>query len=195
MDGFRKVVDGNGMLFANPIPEEFSLPKEMIDAAIDQAVKEAAKQGIYGHANTPFILAKIKELTQGNSLPANRGLIESNVAMAACVATEYSKLLQTTAHLSNHFHKALYRQPISPGGSTSSTSASENKLEIASGRTQRAVSESEGLSTTNGKPKALTKKHSFGTSTTESHSPELVDSQPVRNLIWNILPKKFCRRC
>jgi len=43
MDGFRKVVDGNGMLFANPIPEEFSLPKEMIDAAIDQAVKEAAK--------------------------------------------------------------------------------------------------------------------------------------------------------
>jgi pseudouridylate synthase / pseudouridine kinase len=80
-----------GMLFANPIPEEFAMQKADIDAAIDQAVQEAAEQGFHGHANTPFILSRIKELTHGNSLPANRALIESNVAMAAKVAVELSK--------------------------------------------------------------------------------------------------------
>jgi pseudouridine-5'-phosphate glycosidase/pseudouridine kinase len=79
------------MLFANPIPEQFAMQKAEIDAAIDQAVLEAAEQGFHGHANTPFILSKIKELTHGNSLPANRALIESNVAMAAKVAVELSK--------------------------------------------------------------------------------------------------------
>ena len=122
-EGLRNVVDGNGMLFANPIPEEFSLPKEMIDRAIDQAVKEAADRGIYGHANTPFILAKIKELTAGNSLPANRALIESNVAMAANVAAEYSKLLQTMPHLKNFSSEAVYRKPIPPPATAAHPSA------------------------------------------------------------------------
>ncbi|KAE9382042.1 hypothetical protein N431DRAFT_552004 [Stipitochalara longipes BDJ] len=80
-----------GMLFANPIPEEFALQKAEIDAAINRAVQEAAEQGFHGHANTPFILSRIKELTHGNSLPANRALIESNVAMAAKVAVELTK--------------------------------------------------------------------------------------------------------
>jgi pseudouridine-5'-phosphate glycosidase/pseudouridine kinase len=81
-----------GMLFANPVPEEFAMQKADIDAAIDQAVQEAAEQGFHGHANTPFILSRIKDLTHGNSLTANRALIESNVAMAAKVAVELSKL-------------------------------------------------------------------------------------------------------
>lgn len=80
------------MLFANPIPEEYSIAKAEIDIVINQAVQEAAEQGFHGHANTPFILARIKELTKGNSIPANRALIESNVAMAAKVALELSKL-------------------------------------------------------------------------------------------------------
>jgi len=78
----------SGMLFANPIPEKFSIPKVEIDIAINQAVQEAADQGIHGHANTPFILARIKDLTKGNSIPANRALIESNVEMATRVAVE-----------------------------------------------------------------------------------------------------------
>lgn len=82
----------SGLLFANPIPEEFSIPNNEITFAIDQAVKEAAEQGYHGHANTPFVLARIKELTKGNSLPANRALIESNVAVATRVAVELSKL-------------------------------------------------------------------------------------------------------
>lgn len=85
------------MLFANPIPEKFALQKAEIDAAIEQAVQEAADQGFHGHTNTPFILSRIKELTQGNSLPANRALIESNVAMAAKVAVELSKLKDSSA--------------------------------------------------------------------------------------------------
>jgi pseudouridine-5'-phosphate glycosidase/pseudouridine kinase len=80
------------LLFANPIPEEYSIAKAEIDIVINQAVQEAAEQGFHGHANTPFILARIKELTKGNSIPANRALIESNVAMAAKVALELSKL-------------------------------------------------------------------------------------------------------
>lgn len=51
-------------------------------------MQEAAEQGFHGSANTPFILSRIKDLTKGNSLPANRALIESNVAMAAKVAVE-----------------------------------------------------------------------------------------------------------
>lgn len=82
----------SGLLFANPIPETHSIPKEDIDAAINQAVQEAADQGFHGHRNTPFILARIKELTQGNSIPANRALIESNVRMATKVAVELAKL-------------------------------------------------------------------------------------------------------
>ncbi|KUJ18684.1 uncharacterized protein LY89DRAFT_732237 [Mollisia scopiformis] len=87
-----------GLLFANPIPEEYSIPKLEIDEAINQAVREATEQGFHGHANTPFILSKIKELTKGNSIPANRALIESNVAMAAQVAVELSKISIRTRH-------------------------------------------------------------------------------------------------
>lgn len=84
--------DPSGMLFANPLPEEFSIPKFEIDTAIDQAVKEAAEQGYHGHSNTPFILSRIKELTKGGSIVANRGLIHSNVTMATFVAIELAKL-------------------------------------------------------------------------------------------------------
>lgn len=82
----------SGFHFANPIPDEFSIPKSEIDHAIDQAVLEAAEQGFLGHSNTPFILARIKELTKGNSVAANRSLIESNVKMATKVAVELSRL-------------------------------------------------------------------------------------------------------
>jgi hypothetical protein len=82
-----------GVLLGNPIPEEFSIPMAEMNIAIDAAIKEAAEKGFTGHANTPFILSKIKELTDGKSLPANRALIESNVARAARIAVEFSKLL------------------------------------------------------------------------------------------------------
>ena len=67
------------------------MQKAEIDNAINQAVQEADEQGFHGHANTPFILSRIKELTHGRSLLANSALIGSNVAMAAKVAVELSK--------------------------------------------------------------------------------------------------------
>ncbi|TVY75630.1 Pseudouridine-metabolizing bifunctional protein [Lachnellula suecica] len=91
-DSQRFTRSESGLLFANPIPEEFSIPKAEIDVAINQAVEEAAQQGFHGHSNTPFILSRIKELTQGSSIPANRALIESNVTMATKVAVELAKL-------------------------------------------------------------------------------------------------------
>ncbi|KAJ8071692.1 hypothetical protein OCU04_002009 [Sclerotinia nivalis] len=100
----------SGFHFANPIPEEFSIPKSEIDYAIDQAVQEAAEQGFHGHRNTPFILARIKELTKGNSVAANRALIESNIRMATRVAIELSRLRSDETESWNNASKVL-RQP------------------------------------------------------------------------------------
>lgn len=81
----------SGIHFANPVPEEYSIPRAEIDQAINEAVKAAEAGGFTGSDNTPFILAKIKELTGGNSIPANRALIESNVTRATKVAVELMK--------------------------------------------------------------------------------------------------------
>lgn len=63
-----------------------------MNAVIDDAIREAKEKGFTGQANTPFILAKIKELTGGKSIPANRALVASNVERATRVAVELAKL-------------------------------------------------------------------------------------------------------
>lgn len=78
----------SGISFANPIPTSASVPKEEIDSIIEQAVAEAKVLGITGARNTPFILSKIKELTQGKTVKANRTLISSNVERATKIAKE-----------------------------------------------------------------------------------------------------------
>ena len=75
-----------GMLVANPIPEEFSMPKEIIDRAIDQAIDECGKKGIHGKATTPFLLARVAELTGGDSLASNIRLVYNNAMVAAQAA-------------------------------------------------------------------------------------------------------------
>lgn len=92
LDAQDKLGLTSGILFANPIPEQYSIPAAKMEIAIDEAVKSAAANGFHGSDNTPFILAKIKELTGGSSIPANRALIESNVQRATKVAVELSKL-------------------------------------------------------------------------------------------------------
>jgi hypothetical protein len=79
-------------LIANPIPANFAFLKSEIDTVIDEAVKAAAELGIQGHANTPFILARIKEHTKGRSVQVNRALIESNVKFAASIALSLERL-------------------------------------------------------------------------------------------------------
>jgi pseudouridine-5'-phosphate glycosidase len=81
-----------GMLVTNPIPEEYSMDPDCINGAIDEAVKEAEALGIHGKATTPFLLAKIKDITGGDSLEANIKLVLNNAALAAKTASELAKL-------------------------------------------------------------------------------------------------------
>ena len=80
-----------GMLVTNPIPEEFSMPKEVIDKAIDQALQEMDEAGIHGKQCTPFLLAKVKDLTGGESLASNIQLVLNNARLAAKTAKALCK--------------------------------------------------------------------------------------------------------
>ena len=75
-----------GMQGTNPIPEEYSMDPDRINAAIEQALAEAAEKGVKGKATTPFLLAKVKELTGGDSLNSNIRLVYNNAALAAKTA-------------------------------------------------------------------------------------------------------------
>ena len=75
-----------GMLVTNPIPEQYAMPKAVIDAAIEQALKECAEQGVHGKETTPFLLARVVELTGGESLESNIRLVLNNAALAAKTA-------------------------------------------------------------------------------------------------------------
>lgn len=82
----------SGLNLANPIPEEHSVPKEVMEAAIYEAVQHAHIAGAIGAAITPHILDKIKEITGDKSVAANRALVEANVIRATKVANELSRL-------------------------------------------------------------------------------------------------------
>jgi len=78
-----------GAIIGNPIPEEFSMPKEEIDNAIDSALQKATANGITGKEITPFLLSEIKAITKGRSLDANMQLVYANARLAAEIAVEY----------------------------------------------------------------------------------------------------------
>ncbi|KAL8697097.1 MAG: hypothetical protein Q9201_007313 [Fulgogasparrea decipioides] len=82
----------SGLLFANPISSQHSIPKAQIDAIVAQAILDAETSGSTGSDNTPFILARIRELTGGQTVTANRALVESNVIRGTRVACELAKL-------------------------------------------------------------------------------------------------------
>ena len=75
-----------GMLVTNPIPEEYAMDKDVIDAAIEQALASAKADGIHGKDTTPYLLAKVVELTGGESLESNIQLVLNNAAVAARTA-------------------------------------------------------------------------------------------------------------
>lgn len=62
------------------------MPKEVIDAAIEQAIREMDAAGVHGKQCTPFLLAKVKDLTGGDSLAANIQLVLNNARLAAQTA-------------------------------------------------------------------------------------------------------------
>ena len=81
-----------GMLVTNPIPEEYAMDADAINKAIDQAIAESVEQGIHGKATTPFLLARVKELTGGDSLDSNIQLVFNNARVASMTAVELAKV-------------------------------------------------------------------------------------------------------
>ena len=85
------LLDG-GVVIANPIPEEHAIEYEMISEAIETALTEADEKGIKGKNRTPFLLAKVREITGGKSLNANIELVYNNAKLGAQIAAEIVKL-------------------------------------------------------------------------------------------------------
>jgi len=82
-----------GMVVANPIPQAHAMERDTIDRAIAQALREAADQGISGKASTPFLLARVNELTGGDSLTSNIALVLNNARLACAIAVAYAGLV------------------------------------------------------------------------------------------------------
>ena len=81
-----------GISIANPIPPEHEIPAASIEQAIDLALREMTAQGVGGKDATPFMLAKVNEITGGASLTANIALVENNARLAAEIAVAYARL-------------------------------------------------------------------------------------------------------
>ena len=81
------------VLIANPIPQEFEADSKVINAAIENALVRANKEGIAGKEITPFILSLVSEATGGDSLAANVALVENNARLGAQIAFAFSKLV------------------------------------------------------------------------------------------------------
>lgn len=81
-----------GVLVANPILEKFSMDKAVIDKAISQALAECVERGIHGKETTPFLLARIAEITGNDSLDSNIQLVFNNVALGAQISKELCQL-------------------------------------------------------------------------------------------------------
>ncbi|PYH84914.1 putative carbohydrate kinase [Aspergillus uvarum CBS 121591] len=91
-DAQTQIPISSGILLANPVSLEHSIARSEMDGIIDEAIRLAEVEGHQGSDNTPFVLAKIKDLSGGKSVIANRALVEANVERAAKVALELSKL-------------------------------------------------------------------------------------------------------
>ena len=88
----RELGLNGGVLVTNPIPEEYAMPTDVINKAISEALAEMDAKGIHGKECTPFLLAKIAEITEGKSLDSNIRLVFNNAAVGCEIAKEYCKL-------------------------------------------------------------------------------------------------------
>ncbi len=84
-------LDG-GILISNPIPDEYSLPNEVINKYIDDALAKADANGIKGKDVTPFLLKEIADQTKGTSLEANIKLVYNNALVGSLIAKELASL-------------------------------------------------------------------------------------------------------
>ncbi|MGG4166535.1 pseudouridine-5'-phosphate glycosidase [Rossellomorea vietnamensis] len=86
-----------GVVVANPIPEEDAMDEQEMDRIIEAALKEADSEGIKGKEATPFLLGKVKELTDGKSLTANIALVKNNAHIGGEIAVRYAELCRIEA--------------------------------------------------------------------------------------------------
>ena len=93
-----------GILVGNPIPDEYSMDPSIIDPAIDKAIQACIDLGIKGKETTPFLLAKVKEITGGDSLESNIKLVFNNAKVASQTAYELCKM--------NHYINKKYKNII-----------------------------------------------------------------------------------
>jgi pseudouridine-5'-phosphate glycosidase len=77
---------GTGVVIGQPIPHEHELPEDVCRAALDAALAEAEREGLRGRDVTPFLLERLRVLTQGRSLTANVALLRANARLAARLA-------------------------------------------------------------------------------------------------------------
>ena len=77
---------GGGAVICNPVPQADEIPLQEMRGFIDTAVREADEYGIKGKAVTPYILARIVEITGGRSLRTNMALAQNNARLAAEIA-------------------------------------------------------------------------------------------------------------
>ncbi|CAI9091661.1 OLC1v1026735C1 [Oldenlandia corymbosa var. corymbosa] len=96
IDGNLKLNLQSGILIAVPIPQKHSASGNMIESAIQQAIQEARERRVTGSAETPFLLARVNELTGGASLFANIALVKNNAAIGAQAAVALAKLRRAT---------------------------------------------------------------------------------------------------
>ena len=85
----------SAVLLVVPPPEESALPEDDMEDAVMAAIAEAEDLGVYGAATTPFLLKRMSEITQGESLRANLALLRNNARIAAKVAAALSKVGKT----------------------------------------------------------------------------------------------------
>ena len=81
-----------GILVTNPIPEQYAMDFDVINKAIDEAIADSVQEGIHGKATTPYLLAKVKDLTGGDSLASNIQLVYNNARLAARTACAFCTL-------------------------------------------------------------------------------------------------------
>ncbi|GIN64444.1 pseudouridine-5'-phosphate glycosidase [Robertmurraya siralis] len=80
-----------GVVITNPIPEEYAMDEKVITDVIEKALKEAEENHITGKDSTPFLLAKVKELTGGKSLETNIELVKNNARLGAEIAVSFNQ--------------------------------------------------------------------------------------------------------
>lgn len=135
----------NGIVIGVPIPEAYASETQLIENALDAALKESVEKQISGKDTTPFLLQRINELTRGVSLKANIALVKNNAAKGAQIAVHLSNLVKSNPAVKSKETNFFVSKTIPATAAASTTDSSSNSLNtpttdsISSALTQSAA--------------------------------------------------------